>query len=425
MRLLTYGASLGVLCLALPAAAATHTIYVAPRDTPAAAAAQGKANGSTVFAERTLQRGLDLAGELAGKPGAHEVNVLVAAGPHETRTGAGAWTVPAINNPAASLRIAGGYASDWGSRTPLETPSQLVTVAGRGGSILSFTRGTRLKQIVVSGLAMDASPSNAYDEKSKGILKGQSRTYPLLAFGLAQTDHLIVADNVFLNGAHGAFEPYVTPASANTVVDIQNNFFVNNIKTLMIGPNNPAGRVPIKEVNLKHNTFVLNWPYNPDPTSSNVGAVELYHRNSAATLNIEGNLFAYNPGGAFQHDWPENRMPAINFRRNLFFTNALLFGNKEPAAGPIVGKFGPNPKHMVLTLAAVEDDLKYKFEGNVSIDPQIKVAFSLAVKPGEGDDVAVEGYAPKVDYDPKALPYPTNPMARGFGVQPGQSLGIK
>jgi len=425
MRLLLPVALVAALCLRLPAAAATHTVYVAPRDTPAAAAAQGKANGTTAFAERTLQRGLELAAELAGKPGAHEVNVLLSAGPHETRTGAGAWTVPAVNNPAASLRIAGGYTADWGARTPLATPSQLVTVSGRGGPILSFTRATRLKQIVVSGLALDAAPSNAYDEKSKGILKAQSRTYPLLAFSLAQTDHLVIADNIFLNGAHGAFEPHISPASANTVVDIQNNFFVNNIKTLMIGPNNPAMRTPIKEVNLRHNTFVLNWPFNPDPDSSNVGAIELYHKTSAATLNIEGNLFAYNPGGAFQHDWPANRMPAINFRRNLFFSNAALFDKKEAGAGAIVGKFGANPKHQVLTLAGAEDDLKYGFEGNVSLDPQIKVEFSLAVKPGEGDDVDLEGYAPRVEYDPKALPYPTNPMARGFGVQPGQALAIK
>jgi hypothetical protein len=393
------------------------TIYVAPRDSSAATAAQAKANGTSVFAERTFQRALDLAGELLAKPGAEDMTILLAGGKYQGKAGAGTWAVAPINNPKAAFRIVGGYKADWSARDPFGDPTLLETVDGRGGPFLAFGRGTRLKAIVVSGLVMDASPSNKYDAETNSLLKGSSRTFPLLTFGMAAADHLLVSDNVFVNGPHGAFEPSIVALTPNCVVDIQNNFFINNVKTMMIGPNNPATRTPIKEVNLRNNTFVLNWPYNPDRDSSNVGAVELYHKNSAATLNIEGNLFAYNPGGAFQHDWPENRMPAINFRRNLFFTNAALFGNNEPGAGPIVGKFGLNPKHLVLNLGTIEDDFKYKLEGNVVMDPGLKVNYQLMVKPGKGDDVDLKGYAPRFDFSPAALPFPNNAAAKVYGVQ--------
>jgi hypothetical protein len=400
-----------------PARAGTQTIYVAPRDSPAAAAAQAKANGSTTFAERTLQRALDLAGELLAKGGPADVNVFLAEGSYEGKAGSGIWTVPPINNPAGSLRIAGGFNAEFSSRDPFGAPSVLLTVFGRGGPILGFSRGTRLREIVISGLVLDAGPSNTYDTKTNSILKAQSRSYPILGFTLAVTDHLVIADNVFLNAAHQAFEPYIVPATAEAVVDIQNNFFINNILALTLGPKNPAMRTPLKEINFRNNTVVLNWPYNPDPNSSNVGAIELYHKGSARRLNAEGNLFAYNPGGAFQHDWPENRMPEFILRRNLFFTNATLFGSQDPDAGVLVGKFGPSGKHRVLKLGTIEVDFDYKVEGNVVADPGIKVDQQLTVKPGRGDNVDLSGYAPRVEWDPKSPPFPTNPAARAFGVQ--------
>lgn len=100
-------------------------------------------------------------------------------------------------------------------------------------------------------------------------------------------DHLVIADNIFINGAHGAFDPYIMPISANTVVDITNNFFINTIKTIQIGAGIGYKNNTVKEVNLRRNTFLLNWPYNPDKTSSNVSAVTLYHNHGAKQLNIE------------------------------------------------------------------------------------------------------------------------------------------
>ena len=41
----------------------------------------------------------------------------------------------------------------------------------------------------------------------------------------------------------------------------------NNIKALKLG-----APQPVKTIHLRHNTFFLNWPFNPDDTSSNVSA---------------------------------------------------------------------------------------------------------------------------------------------------------
>ena len=53
----------------------------------------------------------------------------------------------------------------------------------------------------------------------------------------------------------------------------------------------------------------------------------------AAQVTIEGNLFAYNPGGAMQHDWPEDRMPPLTLSNNLFHSNAALFEDGAAEAG--------------------------------------------------------------------------------------------
>jgi hypothetical protein len=223
----------------------------------------------------------------------------VAQGAYTGQANKGVWVVPVISNPAATLRIIGGFNEDFTGRQRSSLLSELVTINGRDGALLQFTNKSALNELVISGLPFDVAPSNRYDAKSNSILKGQSRTYPLISFSLLKTNHLVVADNILMNGAHGAFDPYVQPLSANAVVDIQNNVFLNNIKTIQLG-----APKPVKAINLRHNTFFLNWPFNPDPTSSNVSAVELYHSGGAKQVNIEGNLFAYNPGGAMQHDWP-------------------------------------------------------------------------------------------------------------------------
>jgi hypothetical protein len=184
----------------------------------------------------------------------------------------------------------------------------------------------------------------------------------------------------------------------------------------------------------------MNWPYNPDPTSSNVGAVELYHADCCSQLVIEQNLFAYNVGGAMQHDWPTNRMGKLLIKNNLFYMNATLFGDARPEAGLFTGKFGLNPRHIVVALAAhLEDDFPYEFAGNVSFDPKIPVALvdlqaadssSVTAKKTvlndvrglfgqnkDGGSVAIKNYAPRMGLDLQHLPFPAEPKAASYGVQ--------
>lgn len=426
-----------LLLSASSALANTYVIYVAPRDTPAYTAAEAKQDEKLVFAERRLHSALTQAAELL-QAGPHTVNILVAAGEYPGKVRMGVWVLPVINNPAASLRIIGGFNDDWTGRQPFRNFVKLKTIEGRDGALLQISRRSALKQLVVSGLIFDAAPSNNYDSKTNSILKGTSRTYPLISFSQLKIEHLVVDSNIFLNGAHGSFDPYVSPATANTVIDITNNFFLNNIKNMKAAAT--SSRVgPVKQINIRHNSILLNWPFNPDPTSSNVSAIELYHKDGCAELNIERNIFAFNPGGALQHDWPDDRMPEIAIQDNLFFMNSALFQDGDSEGGAIVGKFGTNPKHLVLDMITIEDDLDYDVGGNESFDPQIPIAMApLQSTDGstvqrqntvindvrrlfglnqDGGTVAIKNYAPKLVFE-GAIPLPQNEKAKPYGVQP-------
>lgn len=434
-------AAIGLGLAAIPPAVADdYLVYVAPSGSPASTAAEGKANGTSRFSERSIQKSLDKAAALLSQPGPQRVSVLIAGGDYLGKAGAGMYIVPQIKNPQGTLRIIGGFSDDFSERQPFRNLTKLTTNEGRNQAILQLSRQSQLKELVISGLLFDAAPSNRYDAETNSILKGSSRTVPLINFGILMTDHLVLADNIFINGAHGAFDPYIAPASADTVVDITNNYFINTIKTLQIGAGIGYRNNVVKEVNLRHNTFLLNWPYNPDTTSSNVSAVTLYHRDGARQLNIEDNIFAYNPGGAMQHDWVEGRMPAISLRRNLFFMNAGLFADGNADAGVFVGKFGANAKYLILGLNTVKDDFSYQVADNVAFDPKIPIALlplksvnSSAVQREntvmndvrrlfgqnqQGGTVAIKNYAPAMAYDLKALPLPMEPKAKRYGVQP-------
>ncbi len=413
-----------------------YIIYVAPKNTPAYANAEAKEDGQQQFAERTVHRALTKAAELLNQSGEHRVIVAVAAGSYRGKAKQGIWVVPQITNPQGSLQIVGGYNDDFSGRQPFGNITALVTSEGRNGAFLQLTKRSQLNTLVISGFLFDAAPSNTYDAKTNSIKKGQSRTYPMISFSQLKTTHLILDSNIFINGAHGTFDPFISPAG-QAVVDITNNFFINNIKTMK-----PATSSSNAVINIKHNSFIMNWPYNPDPTSSNVSALELYHSGGAAAINIENNLFAYNPGGAMQHDWPEDRMPEMAINNNLFYMNAGLFGDGDAEGGVVAGKLGHNPKYLLIDLETLEDDFDYEVNDNVSMDPQIPVAladlqaadsYSVDRKNTvlndvrrffglnqDGGTVAIANYAPALVFNPQALSLPANAAAKGYGVQPAQ-----
>ena len=413
-----------------------YMIYVAPKDTPAYAVAESKENGQDAFAERTFHRALRRAADLLNAPGAHTVTVWVAAGSFKGKAKQGVWVLPQITNPQARLHLVGGFNEDFSGRQPFVHLTTLTTTEGRNGAFLQLTKRTQLKELVVSGFLFDAAPSNAYDKKTNSILKGQSRSYPMITLSQLKTEHLVIDSNIFINGAHGTIDPFISPVG-NAVVDVTNNFFINNIKNMK-----PATSSSAATINIRGNSFIMNWPFNPDPTSSNVSAMELYHSGGANRVNIEKNLFAYNPGGAMQHDWPEDRMPDMAISNNLFYMNAGLFGDGDSEGGVIAGKLGHNPKYLIMDLETLEDDFDYEVESNVSMDPQIPVAMadlqaadSYSVNRQntvvndvrrffglnqDGGTVAIANFAPALVYNPQAISLPQNEAAKNYGVQPDQ-----
>lgn len=415
-----------------------YTVYVAPKKSAAYEFAKAQADDETLFAERSFHKGLGQAAELLAAGGAHTVTVLVAGGEYYGKAKQGVWVLPAVDNPEGSLRILGGFNDDFTERKPFESVSGLVTIDGRNGAILSIEKKTKLRQLVISGFLFDAAPSNKYDAKSNSLLKASSRSYPLVSLSLISVDHLVVDSNIFLNGAHGAIEPYVAPLSGESVVDFTNNFFLNTIKATSTQATSFRGNT-LKELNFRNNSFLLCWPFNPDATSSEVSAINLYHSDGCQQLNIEGNIFAYNPGGALQHDWPEDRMPAFNLSGNLFHQNAGLFGDGADEGGVIAGKLGHNPRYLILDIETVEDDFDYDVEDNVVIDPMIPIAlvdveaadsYSVERKNTvlndvrrlfglnqDGGTVAISDFAPALVFNTETLPLPANAEAQAYGVQ--------
>jgi hypothetical protein len=416
--------------------AETVSIYVAARDTPAAQAAEARQNGKTEFWFPKAARAFEKAQELLNNSG-NDVRVMFAQGQVDGLFALGNGT----GGPKDKLYLLGGYCADWKKRDPFGCPTELNGGNGRPSAFFGFGGNkSQLAELAISGFVFDAAPSNKYDARTNSLLKGTSRTIPLLALSQVVVGHLVISDNVFLNGAHRAFELYHSPMSNETTVDIDNNFFLNNVIPLKFAPAGYKG-FKTKTVNFTRNSVILNWPFNPDPTSSNVGALELHHTECCSELNIEDNLFAYNPGGAMQHDWPTARMgKKIGIKRNLFFMNATLFGDARPEAGVFTGKFGPNPSHIVVLLAPhMEDDYPYAFEGNLSFDPKVPVALvdlqaadssSVSAKKTlmndvrglfglnkDGGTVAIKNYAPRMGLDLANLPFPMEAKAEPYGVK--------
>lgn len=418
------------------ASAEVYEIRVAARDSAAHKAAEPMADGKTKFWFPKLAKAFEKATEVLNNS-ENDVRIMVAQGQEGGLFGLGQGSV---NAPKGSLQILGGYCPDWQSRDPFRCPSEIISDAGRPDAFFNFGGNkTLIGTLVLSGFVLDAAPSNKYDAKTNSLLKGTSRTIPLVALKGVVVNKLLIADNVFLNGAQRAFEVYHSPMSNDCVATVQNNFFLNTIIPLKTFPSMYKG-FKTKVIDIKNNSFILNWPFNPDPTSSNVGAVELWHKDAAGLINIEGNLFAYNAGGAMQHDWPTGRMGKIAIKDNLFFMNATLFGDGRPEAGVFTGKFGPNPMHKIIPLAAhMEDDFPYEFSGNVSFDPKVPVALvdlQAADSSGvtakktvmndlrglfglnkDGGTVAIANYAPRMGLDTKTLPFPAEPKAKPFGVR--------
>ena len=393
------------------------TILVAPRDSASYTFAQTRSVDPSIHSFSSFQKALNMASQLLNSS-ADSVAIWVSAGIYDGKAGRGIWNIPKIERPNGKLVILGGWTAEFRQWNPLLTPSILQTSPGRADAFVGIEKNSHLQLLAITGLMMDAQISNRYDRSTNSLLKSGSRSYPMLRFSYLTVETLYIANNIFINAAQGVFDPMVYPANGKSEVIIFNNYFINNVSCIQQLGGLSRRNNALRKIVVQQNTFLSNWPFNPDATSSTVSAINLYHKSGADSLLIRKNIFAYNPGGALQHDWPEERMGKIAIQNNLFYQNAGLF-NKASEDGVIVGKFGLNPRYLILDMETLEEDFDYGVSGNIHADPGIPILqeFSYNMESSEyWAKLHVKHYAPPMSYDPANPPLPLSEYAR-FGVQ--------
>ena len=381
--------------------AAIFEVLVAPKDSAAYEAAQKKANGKSVFAERKIHKAFAKAGEIISSCGTCEVNVKLATGNYVGKGSTGSWEFPEVIAPNVVLRILGGYDDNFGKRAPFDSPTMLRSSKMRSSPVLHFLgKKHALKELVISGLTIDVSPGNRYDKKTNTLSKGTSSSWVMLALGYLTTNKLEISDNVLMNAANGAAAPLIRAASANTEIHVRNNFILNNILTWRV--NSPSGAYMPSRYVFENNSFIMGWPYNPDRGTSNPGTLEIGGKYSAAKVEIKNNLFAYNVGGAIFPQWDDSKGPPISIRDNLFFDNGALFSAPKPAGGAVVGKFGGSAGHSAYDMDEIEEDFSWDVSGNVSFDPEIDLPVLKMQAVSYGGEKTVEENSSAADVAPAA-----------------------
>lgn len=446
---------LAAVLAAAPAAASDLTILVAAKDTPAYETAKAKADGSAVVSAGKLGPAFDKAAEHLNACGDCTVTIKVASGEQTGKGGAPHWPFPEVKAPGAALLIMGGFDAAFEKRAPLTAPTRLVVGDSMTMPVVKFEgrKGAVLKELTLSGFLIDSGAANRYDAKSNSLKKGSSPSSPLLAFGYLTAERLTIADNVFLNSSSGVSEPLLRPAGSEAEVLVRNNVFLNNV--FCWRARSPSSKTLLKRYRVEGNTFVRNWPYNPDPTTSNPGTLEIGDRYTASSVEIVGNLFALNYGGAIFPQYDDKAGPKVSIQDNLFFGNGALFGATKPGAGAVIGKFNRAAKHAAYDAADLEDDFSWKVSDNVAIDPKIEIAVvktkavnykgsdhhEAAEEPEEGAEAGAEGgeaapeaaadgvpivpiknYAPRLELPEGAIPFPAEPKARRYGASPSRAL---
>ena len=441
-------------------AATTITVLVANKKSAAYKNAKAMANDKTIFAERKLHKALSRVEDLiASKKKCPEprvrgleappcklaendrdwiINVKVAQGEYKGKGGRGGFSLSEVKAPNTVLRLLGGYDDHFKKRAPFKTPTVLKT----GGTVFAFAgKNHSLKELYISGFVMDIGAGNKYDAKTNCLLKGESAKVQQITLGYLTTGRLVVADNVFVNSSHKAMAPLIRAKNAKAEVIIRNNFIMNNVLAWE-ADSARFKTIPARYV-IEGNSFIMNWPYNPDPTTSNPAALQLAGKYATKKFVIRDNLFAYNMGGAIFWTAPgEKTGPKTEIKHNLFFGNGQLFSENEPGAAAVVTKFGGFKSRKIpwntIDVETLEDDYDWDSEDNVVMDPKVPISM---VKPGfansadvsannsslndvrgllgmnkQGNKLVIKNYAPRMGLDLSKLPFATEPKAGGFGV---------
>lgn len=370
-------------------------IYVAPKGSVAYENAVQLDNGPV---ERRIHKAFNSASQHLNSCSNCSVTIRLAGGEYSGKANIGTWSFPETKAGSSHLLILGGWNEDFSKRSPFQTPTVLKVNPNRSDVVFSFEgRKHAFKQIVLSGLVVDTSPSNAYDAKTNSLMKSGSSTFGQLKFGYINTDSLIITDNVFMSASSGGVGgPIVKPFGSNGEVIVENNVFFNNVIPWKVASGSYSN--PPKVYVVRGNTFALNWPYNADVTTSNPGALEIGNNRATDQLNIEKNIFAYNYGGAIFPQWDDTRGPKMAIKDNLFYGNGGMFGASEAGSGAIVGKFAGAATHSIFTMEDIEDDFSWSVSGNVSFDPELRIGIPKTIGMTSVGDRS-EGRAAGVDAD--------------------------
>ncbi len=344
-------------------------ILVAPRGSAAHDAATRRA-GDAVVAERKLFRAFDRAAEHLNTQGPCTVTLRIAGGEYTGKARTGTWLVPRIDAPGSTFRVLGGHADDWSARAPFHRPSRLVISAERSAPVFQLERESKLRELYLSGLTIDAGPGNVYDRQDN-LVASRSASYEILAFSYLAAERLVIADNVFVNAPHRVAETLVRAPSDDAEVIVRNNLVLNNVFAWRVrsasGPHKP------RRYAVEHNSFILNWPRTPDKTTGSTGAIEIGNRHTAGEIDLRGNLFAYNVGGAIFPGYEDTVGPPIQIRENLFWGNGTLFETDDPGGAAVVGKFNRSGTYGTFDLIDIEDNFTWPTADNQVLDPGLRV----------------------------------------------------
>jgi len=311
-----------------------------------------------------------------------------------------------------------------------------VTIEGRGGPYWVVARKTRTRSLVIDGVVWDMAGSNKYDAKSDSLKKGASSTNKFIKFNYWELGQLTFVNNVFMNGPHRVTETLVRAADPAMTIVYENNVFLNNVIPIKLDTGRYRNKP--KQILVRGNSFLLNWAYNPDPTTGSPGTLDIGSRDAAEEVLIEKNLFYANFGGAIQIA-PDNA-PKVSIRNNNFVGNGLLHGNADSEAAAIISvrSSGLQPLNGLDYIEDITDMTSGDGSGNVSINPGVGISMASSAQTADSGSVQAEGswensvrgilgmnldggtvsikdYAPKQTWNPDAL-FPKNSAAAGYGA---------
>lgn len=376
---------------------------------------------------KKLGKALGIAAEQCAAGGDKTVVVKIAHGDY-----VGEFDLGSFKNPKGKVTIQGGWSDDFTKRDPFHTPTRIVSPTPRTIPFLQFAAKDEVNAFTLDGLIFDGAPGNKYDAKTNSLLKGESCTFALIRFNNLKVEHLEIANCIFMNSAHRAFETLVLCPDDKAEIKIVNTIFFNCLIPVKLDVARQK-HIPAK-ILVDHCSFITNFAFNPDPDTSNPAALELGGKYAAHEIEISNNLFYANFGGAIMNI--EKAQTKVTIKNNNFVGNGLLHGDADPAAAAmIVGKKQPIPVKQI-----VDEEEDKTLGGNVSIAPGLPVelgnpkavdaskvkeqkgweneARRLLGQPIQGGKVAIKDFAPRKEYDPANPPFPTVDEAKKYGASP-------